>query len=404
MNKDFKQVLNEVNRINDLMRFNENREIINESLASALKSLRTLIKNGLDDIAKYGIKEIDNIARSMVSAKTADEFFELLDSVKLHDSDIAKQLRRDVFDILPEATQNRLIRIVRDIENNLDRIPEDQIENFLDEVILEQFPNEPESVRVFMKDSITDSSGNISNKMSGAKATSSIDDLINKLSKEGNSVEDKIDKIQGLTNPEREMMKRTWRTFWLKKENFYDVVRRRASYGGKESARLKNATNAEIEKIMSTANNPSKTVQDETAIAALEKSLSSNIFTAIPKWARIILISGLLTKGASFSLGMSLVDIIAWGVSEGGKLLGYEGEKTKITQAGGINKLEIDNETKILKALNELDPSLFNSSGTLKDGIMITYSEDEKSLVLIGDDGSVKGTYTLDQINSKLID
>ena len=289
------------------------------------------------------------------------------------------------------------------VEDNIDSIPEDTLDDFLDRVLDSTFPNEPESVRNYMKDTLSDSSDTISNKISGAKMASSIDDLINKISKEGDSVEGKLDNIEGLTNPERAELRRSWRTFWLTKDSFYDTVRRRASYGGEESARLQRATDAEIEKIMSIANDASKTVQDETAIAALNKALASNIFTKLPKWVKITIISGLLTKGAAFSLGMSIVDIIAWAVGEGGKLLGYEGEKTKIKQAGGITKLNSDNENKILEALNELDPSLFNSSGMLKDGIMITYSDNEESLVLIGNDGSVKGTYTLDQINNELM-
>jgi len=403
MSKNINNILSEVNRMNDLMMFSENREVLNESMSSVLKSLRTLVRNGIGDITKYGIKEVDNLAKAMINAKTADEFFDLLNDIKVHDVKIAKQLRRDIFDILPEATQNRLRRIVTHIEGSIDSIPEDKLDDLLDDIINEQFPNEPESVRNYMKDTLSDSSDTISNKISGAKTASSIDDLIKKISKEADSVEGKLDDIKGLTNPERAELKRSWRTLWLKKESFYDAVRRRASYGGKESARLQSATDAEIEKIMSIANDASKTVQDETAIAALNKALASNIFTTLPKWTRILLITGLLTKGAAFSLGMSIVDLFAFAVLKGGEAIGYEGEKTKIKQAGGITKLNSDNEKKILEALNELDPSLFNSSGMLKDGIMITYSDNEDSLVLIGDDGSVKGTYTLDQINSKLI-
>jgi hypothetical protein len=107
MSKNIKNILSEVNRMNDLMMFSENRELLNESIASILKSLRTLVKNGLDDISKLGIKEVDNLASAMVRAKTADEFFDLLNDIKTYDLKIAKQLRRDIYDILPEVTQNR---------------------------------------------------------------------------------------------------------------------------------------------------------------------------------------------------------------------------------------------------------------------------------------------------------
>jgi len=403
MGKELKNLLSEVNRMNDLMMFTENRQIINESIASSLKSLRLLVKNSLNDIAKFGIKEVDNIVSSMVNSKSADEFFDLLDSIKLHDESAAKQLRRDIFDVLPQATQNRIIRIVNQIEGSIDSIPEDKMNDLLDDIIAEQFPNEPESVRLYMKDTLLDSSSTISNKAAGAKATKSIDDFIKKISNQGDSVEGEIDKIKGLTNPERAELKRSWRTLWLRKESFYDIVRRRAHYGGKESAQMQRATDAEIEKIMSVANDANKVVQDETAIAALNKALSSNIFTALPKWVKIVLISGLLSKGASFSLGMSLIDIAAWAVYKGGELLGYEGEKTKTIQSGGITKLNLNNKIKILEALSQINPSLFSSSGTLKSDLTIEYSGDEKSLTIMDNEGSIIGTYTIDQINEKLI-
>jgi hypothetical protein len=181
MSKELKQILSEVNRINNLIRFTEKKEILNESVASALKSLRVLVKNSLDDIAKFGIREIDNIVSSMVNSKSVDEFFELLDSIKLHDEGVAKQLRRDIFDILPEVTQKRIIRIVKDIEKNIDQIPEDKIDDLINDIMSEQFPNEPESVRSFLKDSLSDSSSTISNKMgmsSAGSIASRIEDLM----------------------------------------------------------------------------------------------------------------------------------------------------------------------------------------------------------------------------------
>ena len=165
MSKDIKSILSEVNRMNDLMMFSENREVLNESMASVLKSLRTLVKNGLDDIAKFGIKEVDNLARAMVNAKTADEFFEFLTDIKTYDSKIAKQLRRDIFDILPEVTQNRLKRITKQIEDNIDSIPEDKLDDLLDNILEGQFPNESESVKGYMKDALSDNSDIIANRM-----------------------------------------------------------------------------------------------------------------------------------------------------------------------------------------------------------------------------------------------
>jgi hypothetical protein len=178
MDKNFKKFLNEVNRINDLMVVSENRELINESGAPAIKLLRNIIDGSINNIAKYGIKEIDNILKSMVWSKNVDEFFDLLDNIKLYDSKIAKQLRRDIFDILPDVTRNRLNRIIKDVEGKLDMIPEDQLENLLDDIINEQFPNEPESVKSFMRDSIIDNSDSISNKTGTSSLT---DDISSKI-------------------------------------------------------------------------------------------------------------------------------------------------------------------------------------------------------------------------------
>jgi hypothetical protein len=108
MSEKIIQIISEVNRMNDLMMFSEGKEVLNESMASALKSLRTLIRNGIGDITRYGIKEVDNLAKAMMKAKTTDEFFDLLNDIKLHDVEIAKQLRRDIFDILPESTKNKI--------------------------------------------------------------------------------------------------------------------------------------------------------------------------------------------------------------------------------------------------------------------------------------------------------
>jgi len=52
MSKNIKLLISEVSRINDLMLFTEKKEVLNESFASVLRGIRTLVKNSADDIAK----------------------------------------------------------------------------------------------------------------------------------------------------------------------------------------------------------------------------------------------------------------------------------------------------------------------------------------------------------------
>jgi hypothetical protein len=178
MSKNIKLLISEVSRINDLMLFTEKKEVLNESFASVLRGIRTLVKNSADDIAKYGIKQVDDLVKRMVNARTADDFFDLLDEVKIHDEGIAKQLRRDIFDVLPEVTQNRINDIAKNIEMNINKIPENQLDDFLDDIINIQFPNEPDSVKLFMKDTISDNSDTIAKKRGSASVA---DDIARKL-------------------------------------------------------------------------------------------------------------------------------------------------------------------------------------------------------------------------------
>jgi hypothetical protein len=54
---------------------------------------------------------------------------------------------------------------VKQVEDNIDSIPEDTLDDFLDRVLDSTFPNETESVKVYMKDSLSDSSDIIANRM-----------------------------------------------------------------------------------------------------------------------------------------------------------------------------------------------------------------------------------------------
>jgi hypothetical protein len=393
MNRDFKKVLNEVNRINDLMMFNENREIINESFASALKYFKILIKNGLDDIAKYGIKEIDNIARSMVSAKTADEFFELLDSIKFHDSDIAKQLRRDIFDILPEATQNRVIEIVRDLENNLDRIPEDRLEGLLDDIIREQFPNEPESVKVFMKDSITDSSSNISNKMSGAKTTSNIDQLIDGLV--GGA-----DDMTPPSSPNNQASKEWYDKLNFKRDEYKEFIKDAKKNGSPAkywNRKTFDEKMAEVSKMGKTA--------DADAVRWLEIAAKNNPgwWASKPWWAKALTIAG------GIGVGPEIVEVIIWLLTKrisGFSIFGITEKLDELVNqaGGGLSKLDSSNESDIKLAIANISDK-YTKAGAFDDSkYTLDYSANGQSVSVVSltPPYDTLDTYDRNQINDTL--
>ena len=405
MNNNIENLLTEVSRIKVLMNHQKGNESINEQagLGKVITRLKSLATNSVDDIAKLGNDKLDELIIFMSKTDSADDYFESLYMINSIDKAVAKTLRRDTFIQLPLATQKRLKVIKNAIEERIGNIPENELDTIIDNLVRQDFPNESEEVITYLKQSIDDLSETISTKRSAGSVSKSIDDIIDEVKREGDSVAGKIDNASGLSNAERSELKRLWNTLWLKKESFYDQVRRKAGYGGEKSARLKNATNAEIEKIIATANDASKTVQDETAIAALEKAMSSNILTILPKWVKWGLISMLLTKGASYSAGMTVLELISGIALMGAEKLGVGKEDFGIKSGGGILKLNSDNEGKILKALNNLKSDVFNTSGTLKDDIIITYSKNGDKLVLVGNDGSIEGTYTLKQINDELM-
>lgn len=402
MNKNINNILSEVNRMNDLMMFSENREVLNESMASVLKSLRTLVRNGIGDITKYGIKEVDNLAKAMINAKTADEFFDLLNDIKVHDVKIAKQLRRDIFDILPEATQNRLRRIVTQIEDSIDSIPEDKLDDLLDDVINQQFPNEPESVRNYMKDTLSDNSDTISNKISGAKMVSSIDDLINKISKEGDSVDGVIDNLD-IPQNDRAKLKRYWSSFWAKKETLYDHLRRTSKISGEEAAQLAAMTDSEIDKLIRTAADPTAAVTDKDALKALRLAMSQNPWRALPKWVRKSIIVTILSGGAAISIVKFMANAGFGLIAIGEKELDELEDKLDISIGGGVNRLKPGNEDKTLPAIQKLQPDLFDDTGGLKSEYSLSYPTDGQKVDVIDNNTfDVVYTFTLNEINAQL--
>jgi hypothetical protein len=418
MNKNINNILSEVNRMNDLMMFSENREVLNESMASVLKSLRTLVRNGIGDITKYGIKEVDNLAKAMINAKTADEFFDLLNDIKVHDVKIAKQLRRDIFDILPEATQNRLRRIVTQIEGSIDSIPEDKLDDLLDDIINEQFANEPESVRNYMKDTLSDSSDIINGRLNDIDLKSTIDSkIIDSL------VDDDIRNIDELLMTDKAIQDafKSENEWWNNQFTRIFVDRRKELTRALQSYKIDDATKVALKG--KTKNEIKSLLRKE-----IKESIEGNkeLLSIVKdksfwgKWSR-------LTSKQKISLVLTLwlggtpTLILLWGLgallkdnaTDLVKFLTNTFEtfrvNSEIEELGLFTKLEEDDKEKILSTILKKDSSvpndMFDEHGNLvEDKYMINYStnNDKIEILDISNNYTPVKTYTTDEIN-KLI-
>lgn len=304
MSKNIKLLISEVSRINDLMLFTENKEVLNESFASALRGIRTLVKNSADDIAKYGIKQVDDLVKRMVNARTADDFFDLLDEVKIHDERIAKQLRRDIFDVLPEVTQTRINDIAKNIELNINKIPENQLDGFLDDIINRQFPNEPDSVKLFMKDTILDNSDTIAKKRGSASVA---DDITSKLDDLGfgddviDEVSDEIDDLLPNTEAADKLK--------AEKERFERIIKRAKH----NDSIIQEYTFDEWRELWDNWKNPSVTLPDEQ-VKALQEVLNSNGMRA---WYRKLTPpKKVLFWSLTVSFGPTILGLIVTGIAK----------------------------------------------------------------------------------------
>lgn len=112
----------------------------------------------------------------------------------------------------------------------------------------------------------------------------------------------------------------------------------------------------------------------------------------------------ILIKGGALTFSLGL---IALATGKGNEWLSkatfwMDGETERVEQ-GTINKLSEENNAKIITALIALNSNLKANKGGLKPEYEIIYNTNGKSLQIINNnDGSVVGTYTLEQINNKL--
>jgi polyhydroxyalkanoate synthesis regulator phasin len=393
MSEKIIQIISEVNRMNDLMMFSEGKEVLNESMASALKSLRTLIRNGIGDITRYGIKEVDNLAKAMMKAKTTDEFFDLLNDIKLHDVEIAKQLRRDIFDILPESTKNKIRLMVTQIENNIDSIPENKLDDLLDDLIEGEFPNEPESVRNYMKDTLSDSSDKISNKIDNANAASNINNLID-------DVINKMDDVVPPKLPDNEVSKTWIEKLGLKRDEykrFLEDAKKNGSPAKYWDRKTFDEKMAEVSRMGETA--------DKDAVRWIEMTAKNNPswWKQKPWWAKALWVA------SAIGVGPEILEVIYWLFTQrisGFSIFGITEKLDDLTNqaGGGLRKLDSSNESEIKLAIANISDK-YTKLGAFDDSkYTLDYSANGQSVSVVSltPPYDTLHTYDRNQINESL--
>lgn len=403
MSKNIKPLISEISRINDLMLFTENRGLLNES-AALLRNLRLLVKSSVDDLAKYGIKEIDNLVKSMMNAKTVDDFFELLDGVKTHSDDAAFELRRDVFAQLPESMRNLTEETIKVIESRLDDIPTNRMEQFLDDLVESSFESQPESVKKYLKDTIKDRSEKISNKIGESKPSSSIDDLINDLDIEKGG--------QKLLNTDEEIVKafkkdNPWwsnsvtRMFYdgrknlsrvLQNKNIDDVTR--ASLKGKTKEQIRDLVKKELHSGKAT---------DEFYELMKDKSFYG-MFTRLSTKAKMSLLVSLVLFHRPLYLAivgiMTIADELGIGAEDLLEDLETGQENRETVRKGGITSLNKENETRINEVLFAEFPQFYDNDGNLLSDYSFTFYDKGDKIEILDSNYDVVKSLTLDEFNN----
>lgn len=402
MSKNIKPLISEISRINDLMLFTENRALLNES-AALLRNLRLLVKSSVDDLAKYGIKEVDNLVKSMMNAKTVDDFFELLDGVKTHSDDAAFELRRDVFAQLPESMRNLTEETIKVIEGRLDDIPTNRMEQFLDDLVESSFESQPESVKKYLKDTIKDRSEKISNKIDGAKPTSSIDDLINDLDieKVGDEIlktDDEIVKAFRGDNTWRE--NRFFRLFYDRRKNLSRVLQNR-NLDDVTKASLKGKTKEQIRELVKKEFN-SGNVSDEFRKLMEDKSLWAK-FSRLSTKTQFGIVFTLLLAGKPLARAFIVAFAAAWEFNESDEW--YDSAMDWIRglssqRQGGVSSLGEENRTRINEVLFAEFPQFYDNDGNLLSDYSFAFYDNGDKIEILDSDYNVVKSLTLDEFNN----
>lgn len=403
-----KELINEVSRIREMMTFlNNGKNLLNES--GGLRVIagfgKRLAKNSIDYmIVQYG-DEVGDILNKIV--KLADDdldgLFKNINDLKYVNDEAAKVFRKGLRDVLPTDVNSSLTRLKDFIEENIADI--DDVDNVISSYIDKQFGSQGDEIKEALGDMIKDDSPAIrsTSKRQNQFKNGDVDGIIDDMGREGDRVEGAIDQFD-IPQNDRAKLKRYWTTLWTKKESFYESLRKRAQLAGEDAAQLKAYSDAEIEELIKTSANASKTVKDQDALKALRGAMSKTMWNSLPKWVRIGLISIVVTEGAAWSVGSSIIGILLGLFSIGEAKMKELEEAAGVGLSGGINKLEKDNQGKILQSLYKEDKSLFDTTGALLPRYEINYYSDGSKLEILDKDDNFKlvRVYTLDDINKHL--
>lgn len=403
MSKNIKPLISEISRINDLMLFTENRGLLNES-AALLRNLRLLVKSSVDDLAKYGIKEVDSLVKSMMNAKTVDDFFELLDGVKTHSDDAAFELRRDVFAQLPESMRNLTEETIKVIEGRLDDIPTNRMEQFLDDLVESSFESQPESVKKYIKETIKDRSEKISNKIDGAKPTSNIDDLINDLDieKGGDEILKTDEEIVNAFKKDNPWWStKVGRMFMdgrknlsrvLQNKNIDDVTK--ASLKGKTKEQIRDLVKKELH---------SGNATDEFYDLMKDKSFYG-MFTRLSVKAKLSLLLTLILFNRPIYLGivgiLTIADELGIGAEDLLEDLKTGQKNREIVRKGGLTSLTKENETRINEVLFKEFTQFYDNDGNLLSDYSFTFYDNGDKIEILDSNYDVVESLTLDEFNN----
>lgn len=409
-----KKILNEVNRIKSIMGlYNDNNKIIveNKIIASLFRGAKTLAKRNLDDFGLTASDEAAKIIREISEATDESTLFRKINELGSVSDEVAKIFRGNLRAALPAETKNALNSIVNDmIKDGIDDI--NDIENYLDTVLNMTFENLDDNSRKLLKDMMSDSS----DELEAARFMNKPIDwdetqvALQKTFSEMFNTND-IEEIQSLINNHYrnngssmpQWLNDLFRKFY---DSRSDVQRALASKDGIASVigvqDLSKMTKNQLYTKMSSALKTDKELAEKIA---KDKSLHSfltspNLDKRLIEKTKTFLTINTLLAGLPFLWGLFF---ITWkGRNWALEKFRDFASRGETAMEGGIQKLDVSNEIKILKALEALNPDLIDELGKLKDGYNLDYGNGTK-LVISNSEGEQVAEYTLDDINSKLI-
>jgi len=400
-----RQILNEVQRVKEIMSFVTGINLLNESgnLRVIANMGARLAKNSLDDFIRQFGDEVGEVITKLTKVSDGDTegLFRLINDLDAIDDNAAKVFRSDLRVILPRDVDDALTKLTTYLEDNINKI--DDIDGVMDKYMNGAFPSSGDEAKEAFKSMVKDESRVVKRNSEAQNIIKNqdLDELLGKLDSEGGRVEGAIDQLDMPENL-RSKLKRYWSTLWLKKETLYDHLRRVSKLSGEEAAQLAAMSDSELDKLIRTAADPTAAVTDKEALKALRVAMSQNSWRLLPKWVRMGIISIIVTGGSALTY-YKMIGNMGFGVLAIGedKLTEYE-EKFDVVRDGGVNKLKPGNEDKTLPIMQKLKPNLFDSTGGLKPDYSLSYPTNGQKVDVINNNTfDVEHTFTLEDINNQ---